>query len=79
MDAPVRTLTSVELERFHRDDDGRLALRYAPVLLGMNNPLVPQLLINVIDRLTGLFPDNSAQLRVMRNNLAWKSIVQPAG
>lgn len=79
VDAPVRQLSDAELERFHRDEDGRLALRYAAVLLGMKNPLVTQLLINVIDRLVGIFPDQCGQLNVMRNNLAWKSIVQPAG
>lgn len=79
VDAPVRLLNGEEMEQFHRDDDGRLALRYAPVLLGMQNPLVPQLLINVIDRLMGIFPDQCGQLGVMRNNLAWKAIVQPAG
>jgi hypothetical protein len=79
VDAPVRQLSDAELEHFHRDEDGRLALRYAAVLLGMKNPLVTQLLINVIDRLVGIFPDQCGQLNVMRNNLAWKSIVQPAG
>lgn len=79
VDAPVRRLTRTEIERFHRDEDGRLSLRYASVLMGMNNPLVPQLLINVIDRLREIFPDQCGQLGVMRNNLAWKSIVQPAG
>ncbi len=79
VDAPVRGLSRAELEQFHRDEDGRLSLRYAPVLMGMNNPLVPQLLINSIDRLMQIFPDQCGQLGVMRNNLAWKSIVQPAG
>ncbi len=67
------------LKQFHRDGDGRLALRYASVLMGMQNPLVTQLLINVIDRLVRIFPEQSGQLHVMRNNLAWRSIVQPAG
>jgi hypothetical protein len=79
VDAPVLRLDEEELARFHQDDDGRLALRYVPVLMGMKNPLVPQLLINVIDRLMQIFPDQCGQLLVMRNNLAWKSIVQPAG
>lgn len=79
VDAPVRRLSRAELEQFHRDEDGRLCLRYAPVLMGMNNPLVPQLLINSIDRLMQIFPDQCGQLGVMRNNLAWKAIVQPAG
>jgi hypothetical protein len=79
VDAPVRRLLTEELQAFHLDEAGRLQLRYAPVLLGQNNPLVPQLLMNVIDRLLALFPEQRRQLTVMRNNLAWKSIVQPAG
>ena len=51
----------------------------APLLLAQNNPLAPPLLIAVIDQLAALFPGSSAQLTVMRNNLAWKSMVQPAG
>ena len=76
---PVYRLGSAELMAFHRDSAGGVNLRYVPVLLGQNNPLVPQLLINIVDRLVGLFPGRRAQLTVMRNNLAWKSMVQPAG
>lgn len=79
VDAPVRRLSDEEICAFHTDGAGRLALRYAPVLMGMNNPLVPQLLLTLIDRLIALFPAQRRQLQVMRNNVAWKSIVQPAG
>ena len=79
VDAPVRRLSDEELRAFHLDAAGRLSLRYASVLMGMNNPLVPQLLLTLIDRLVALFPEQSRQLQVMRNNVAWKSIVQPAG
>lgn len=79
VDAPVRRLRDDELCAFHLDAAGRLSLRYASVLMGMNNPLVPQLLLTLIDRLIALFPEQSRQLQVMRNNVAWKSIVQPAG
>ena len=79
VDAPVRRLSDNELRAFHLDAAGRLSLRYASVLMGMNNPLVPQLLLTLIDRLVTLFPEQSRQLQVMRNNVAWKSIVQPAG
>jgi hypothetical protein len=50
-----------------------------PILLAQRDPLVPQLLMTLIDRLSSLFPNSRRQLSVMRNNLAWKSIVQPAG
>ena len=79
VDAPVRRLSDEEISAFHLDPAARLILRYASVLMGMNNPLVPQLLLTLIDRLIVLFPAQSRQLQVMRNNVAWKSIVQPAG
>ncbi len=84
VNCPVRRLTGDELRAFHSGGngggaDGRLNLRYAPLILAQNNPLAPSLLIAVIDQLAALFPANGAQLTVMRNNLAWKSMIQPAG
>ncbi|MEM7534358.1 MAG: hypothetical protein AAF639_19405 [Chloroflexota bacterium] len=79
VNTPVNRLTGDELEAFHRDDSGQLQLRYIPVLLGQNTPLVSQLLMNIVDLLKDLFPNEQGQLAVLRNNLAWKSIVEPAG
>ena len=79
VNASVQRLAPDDLARFHAGDDGRLSLRYAPLLLSQNNPLTPPLLLAIIDQLTELFPGNRSQLAVMRNNLAWKSIVQPVG
>ena len=79
VNCPVQRLPAAALQEFHTDDSGRLNLRYAPLILAQNNPLAPSLLIAVIDQLAVLFPGSRAQLTVMRNNLAWKSIVQPAG
>ena len=79
VNCPVRQITGGELRDFHSNGNGRLNLRYAPLILAQNNPLAPSLLIAVIDQLAALFPANGAQLNVMRNNLAWKSMVQPAG
>jgi hypothetical protein len=79
VNCPVERLSDAALADFHTDAAGRLSLRYAPLILAQNNPLAPSLLIAVIDQLADLFPASSAQLAVMRNNLAWKSIVQPAG
>jgi len=76
---PVHRLDEATLRAFHCDEQDRPCLRYAPLLLGQSNPLVPSLLIAIIDQLRALFPDSCDQLTVMRNNLAWKSMVQPAG
>ena len=79
VNASVRHLTDEEVRRFHCDPRGNLTLRYAAALLALNNPLVPALLLEIIDRLGGLFPHEQAILQVMRDNVAWKSIVRPAG
>ncbi len=79
VNASVRPLTDEEVRQFHRDASGRLTLRYAAALLALNNQLVPALLLEIIDRLGSLFPHEQAILQVMRDNVAWKSIVQPAG
>jgi hypothetical protein len=75
----VHRLDEQEIQAFHCGARQEPCLRYAPILMGLNNPLVPPLLIAVIDRLHLLFPNHRRHLAVMRNNLAWKSIVQPAG
>lgn len=75
----VHCLSEAQLRDFHQDAVGRLALRYVPLLLAQSNSLSMPLLINIVDRLEGLFPNQREQLKLMRNNLAWKSVVQPIG
>ena len=36
-------------------------------------------MLNVINRLEDLFPDQEKQLAVLRGNLAWKTAVTPVG
>ncbi len=74
----VTILGDDALHDFHRDG-GNVSLHYVPVLLSQNNPLVPPLIINMVEQLEALFPDQRDRLELMRNNLAWKSIVQPTG
>jgi hypothetical protein len=76
---PVYCLDEDGLRAFHQDAQGRLCLRYVSLLLSQNNALALPLLLNIVDRLTELFPDQRSQLTLMRNNLAWKSVVQPVG
>ena len=76
--AEVETMTAEEVRTFHQSGDG-LALAYAPLLLAQGDPLIPHLLLNVVNRLSDLFPDQARQLAVLRGNLAWKTAVTPAG
>jgi hypothetical protein len=78
--AKVTTMTADEVRAFHTSPSGDgLALAYAPLLLAQGDPLIPHLLLNVINRLGDLFPDQARQLAVLRGNLAWKTVVTPLG
>jgi hypothetical protein len=76
---PVHCLAEDELRHFHQDGAGRLCMRYVSLLMSQNNALVLPLLLNIVDRLALLFPEQRGQLTLMRNNLAWKNVVQPVG
>ena len=76
--ATAETMAADEVRAFHKSGDG-LALAYAPLLLAQGDPLIPHLLLNVVNRLGDLFPAQARQLAVLRGNLAWKTAVAPAG
>ena len=75
----VATLDVEEIERFHQSEHGGPTLSYVPILMNQSHPLVPQLLTRIVDQLGEQFPFHQNQLNILRNNFAWKSIVQPAG
>lgn len=69
--ATVRTLSPDEIREFHLPD-GMFTTGYVPHLLAHQHPLVGEVLLNVADQLTLLFPEASATLAVVRDNLAWQ-------
>ncbi len=79
INGPVRRLTEDEVRAFHTTAGGRLALHYAPLLMRQGDSLVAPLLLHILDYMETLFPGETARLNVMRNSIAWRSIVQPAG
>jgi hypothetical protein len=78
--AEVTTMPPQDVRAFHLSLSGAgLSLAYAPLLLAQGDPLIPHLLLNVVNRLDDLFPDQGRRLAVLRGNLAWKSAVTPVG
>lgn len=78
--AEVAKMSADDVRAFHTSASGAgLSLAYAPLLLAQGDPLIPHLLLNVVNRLGDLFPDQARQLAVLRGNLAWKSAVTPVG
>jgi hypothetical protein len=78
-DALVERMDDSAVRVFHRTPSGGVRLGYAPLLLSLGSPLARQLLLHVIDRLTALFPDQTAHLSVLRGELAWQTMIGPLG
>lgn len=78
IDDPVRKLEKREVVNFHRDETG-LRLGYLSTLTAMDHPLAVPLILQLVDILSELFPAESARLSILRNNLSWRSRVEPMG
>ena len=75
----VETMAEDDVHAFHRDGRGRFLMGYLPQLMMRNDPMVASLLLAVLDRLEPAFPDQNRVIAVLKNNLAWKARVVPAG
>jgi hypothetical protein len=75
----VDTLDQDAVCDFHRDAHGRFFMGYLPQLMTRNDPMVASLLLALLDRLEPSFPDQRRVIAVLKNNLAWKAHVVPAG
>lgn len=73
--APVERMTDDEIRQFHKKG-ANLRLGYIPVLLAQQNPLAVPLVLNILARIETLIPNERAQTRVLKNDLAWKFSVQ---
>lgn len=79
--AQVERMEDEAVRQFHCLPGGSPGVRlgYAPLLLSLGSPLARHLLLSVMDRLTALFPDQPAQLSVLRGELAWQAVIGPVG
>jgi hypothetical protein len=78
VNAVVETLPPADVRAFHQSVGGP-SLAYVPLLLTGRDPLIPHLLLTVVNQLSELFPEQAHRLAVLRGNLAWKAAVTPAG
>jgi hypothetical protein len=75
----VQTLSDSDILRFHTGAEGKFVVGYLPQLLSRNDPMVAGLLLSVLERLEPHFPEQRRVIGVLKNNLAWKARVVPAG
>lgn len=77
--ATVETMEDEAIFNFHRDGRGRFLMGYYPQLMLRNDSMVASLLLAILERLEPAFPEGSRVIGVLKNNLAWKARVVPAG
>ena len=77
-DALVETMTDDEVRAFHLDGEA-LRLAYAPGLLASDSAHVLPLLLNVLEHLTSLLPEQAAMLALLKDEIQWKAVVAPLG
>ncbi|MGI8826634.1 MAG: hypothetical protein ACR2JC_13485 [Chloroflexota bacterium] len=75
----VETMEETAIVAFHRDARDRFFMGYFPQLMMHNDPMIASLLLAVLDRLSPHFEQQGRVLAVLKNNLAWKARVVPAG
>lgn len=81
IDTLVKRMDDDAIRRFHCPPGRSQGLRlgYLPLLLSLGSPLARHLLLNVVDQLMTLFPDQVARLSVLRNELVWQTVMGPVG
>jgi hypothetical protein len=77
--ATVETMPEADVHDFHRDGHGRFLIGYLPQLMLRNDPMIASLLLVILERLEPAFPHQRRVIGVLKNNLAWKARVVPAG
>src|SRR5205085_6297383 len=75
----VETMPAEDVCTFHRDHLGRFVMGYLPALMTRNDPMIASLLLEILERLAPDFPAQQRVIGVLKNNLACKARVVPAG
>lgn len=77
-DAPVYTLSEEQVHRFHLPR-GQFQIAYLSLLLARReHPLMPSLILQLLQELAALFPEQRQRLDVLRRNIAWQTQIESA-
>ncbi|MNK68336.1 hypothetical protein D3C87_876920 [compost metagenome] len=71
--AEVRLMDDAEILRFHQDPATAVQVRYVPMVLSHAGAVAAPLLMGVLDRLAGLFPQDRPRIEVLRKALLWQT------
>lgn len=71
----VKSLEDEDFIRFHRDAQGRIQLRYLPIVQAHGGAAGLSLLVGTLDRLNQLCPEERSRLTVLRQTLNWQRTI----
>ena len=75
--ASVTRMAQWEVAAFHADGEG-LSVGYYSLLMSIPDPIVPSLLLGVLDGLERLLPEHGNTLGALRTSLSWRTRVELA-
>ncbi|HSE99091.1 MAG TPA: hypothetical protein VLD57_12555 [Blastocatellia bacterium] len=77
VNSEIMTMDEDEVMQFHRDRQGRIALRYYSQVITHAHQFAPQLLLSVLDQLEYLFEETSkSEIALLRRTLNWQLVMQ---
>jgi hypothetical protein len=79
IDTQVERMDEAAVRAFHQTPAGGDRLGYVPLLLALESPLARHLLLHIIEQVQTLLPEHTAQLAVLREELAWQTTITPLG
>jgi hypothetical protein len=87
LNSSVETMTDEEIYLFHlfRDQEDAenqteyLHMGYLPHMITQQNSLLPLVILNMIDQLEQLFPQQRSLLSILKRNFAWRIKVETTG
>jgi len=79
IDTLVERMDDEAVKCFHNQEPDGVRMGYAPLLLSQNNHIAHHLVLQILNRLSRLFPEHETKLSVLRHELNWQSHIRPTG
>lgn len=77
IDSVVRLLEDAEIDAFHHPHRRRLTLGYLPLLLAGNDPVMRQVVSDLLAWLSQRYPAEQQRLALLAESIAWKTRIVP--
>jgi hypothetical protein len=79
IDTMVECMSDEAVKAFHSKNPGGIQMGYIPLLLGHNSSVTRYLILQIINRLRVIFPEQRNILAVLQREISWQNYIYPTG